>query len=357
MESASFSEEPFEITEAANATVTNLLPARSKKLYEAAYHSFKDWCLQKSVKTFSENVMLVYFSEKAKNYKCSTVWAQYSMVRSCMLIYDNIDISKFRKLVSFLKRNSDGYAPKKSKILNREEVKTFLSEADDDAHLMRKVVLIFGISVACRTDELVNLTTHNVNDMGSSFIITLPFTKNKTSRTFVITGNIDGTDFLHLIRKYAALRPETIQHQRFFIFYKNGKCTTQPVGKNTLGKVPSTIASFLKLPNPQLYTGHCLRRSSTTLLADAGADITTIKRHGGWKSTTVAESYIENCIANKINIANRINQGDSCSSNICNVIPETSSSDSNMLINKVPPINFSKCENITFSLNINNVPF
>lgn len=354
MEVAGCSEEPYEITNAANAAVVNLLPAKSKKLYEAAYKGFKDWCIEKDVATVTDNVMLVYFSEKAKKYKCSTVWAQYSMVRSCMLIYDNVDISKFPKLISFLKRNSDGYSPKKSKIFNREEVEKFLLEADDDTHLMRKVALIFGISGACRTDELVNITLDNVEDVGSSFIITLPHTKNKTSRTFVIASNEGGkVDFLQIIRKYTSLRPGT-NHGRFFVFYKNGKCTSQPVGKNTLGKVPNMIANYLKLPNPELYTGHCMRRSSTTLLADAGADITTIKRHGGWKSTTVAESYIENSVANKTKIANQIIQG-STTSNVN--ITSGASSDSNLLINKIPAVNFTKCENITFNLNINNVPF
>lgn len=134
-------EESEEITEAANAVVVNLLPEKSRKLYEAAYKSFKNWCVEKNVENFTENVMLVYFNEKAKTFKCSTVWAQYSMVKSCMVIYDNIDISKYGKLVSFLKRNSDGYSAKKSKIFTREQVDTYLSEADDDTHLMRKVEL------------------------------------------------------------------------------------------------------------------------------------------------------------------------------------------------------------------------
>ncbi|KAJ8965930.1 hypothetical protein NQ317_008866 [Molorchus minor] len=43
--------------------------------------------------------------------------AQYSMVKSCLIIYDNIDISKFPKLIAFLKRTGDGYQAKKSKIL------------------------------------------------------------------------------------------------------------------------------------------------------------------------------------------------------------------------------------------------
>lgn len=34
--------------------------------------------------------------------------------------------------------------------------------------------------------------------------------------------------------------------------------------------MPQTIAEFLKLPESSSYTGHCLRRTSTTLLADSG---------------------------------------------------------------------------------------
>ncbi|KAJ8974233.1 hypothetical protein NQ317_003921 [Molorchus minor] len=92
----------------------------------------------------------------------------------------------------------------------------------------------------------------------------------------------------------------------FFLYYKAGKCSSQPVGKNTMGKIPSVVASYLKLPDVACYTGHCLRRSSATLLADAGVDITTIKRHAGWKSTTVAEGYVENSIENKTKIANQV---------------------------------------------------
>ena len=53
--------------------------------------------------------------------------------------------------------------------------------------------------------------------------------------------------------------------------------------------MPQKIAQFLKLTNPELYTGHCFRRTSATLLIDAGGDITALKRHGGWKSTAVTE--------------------------------------------------------------------
>ena len=62
------------------------------------------------------------------------------------------------------------------------------------------------------------------------------------------------------------------------------------------------VATFLKLPNPSLYTGHAFRRSSATLLADSGADLSLLKRHGGWKSTSVAERYIEDSLNTKIKL-------------------------------------------------------
>ncbi|KAJ8984181.1 hypothetical protein NQ317_011090 [Molorchus minor] len=152
---------------------------------------------------------------------------------------------------------------------------------------MIKVGLILGIAGACRTDGIVNLTVDDIEDGGSSLIVKIPNTKTKIPRIFVVT---DVGNMLELFRKYLSLR----------------KCSSQPVGKNTMGKIPSVVASYLKLPDVACYTGHCLRRSSATLLADAGEDITTIKRHAGRKSTTVAEGYVENSIENKTKIANQV---------------------------------------------------
>ncbi|KAJ8983056.1 hypothetical protein NQ317_013261 [Molorchus minor] len=112
--------ESEEIVEAANIAISNLLPTKSRSLYDIAYNRFKKWCAEKNVQVYSENVLLAYFSENAKNYMSSTLWAQYSMVKSCLIIYDNIDISKFPKLIAFLKRTGDGYQAKKIKNIDKE---------------------------------------------------------------------------------------------------------------------------------------------------------------------------------------------------------------------------------------------
>nr|XP_015837588.1 PREDICTED: uncharacterized protein LOC107398332 isoform X2 [Tribolium castaneum] len=83
------------------------------------------------------------------------------------------------------------------------------------------------------------------------------------------------------------IRPTKTPHNRFFINYTKEKCTIQPVGIHKIG-------------------GHCFRRSSASLLANAEATMERIKRHGGWRSTTVAEGYIEECENTKIKVANLI---------------------------------------------------
>lgn len=125
---------------------------------------------------------------------------------------------------------------------------------------------IFGISGACRRQELSAILTDDIQDAGNVLIITIRESNNKLPRTFTVVDNKDKTSFLHIYRKYASLRPPQTNHKRFFLFYRNDKCTQQQVGINQFGKIPSLIATFLNVPQPDAYTGHCFRRSSASLL-------------------------------------------------------------------------------------------
>lgn len=132
--------EEFNVDQAAEAIISQeLIPQKSKKLYEQQYESFVRWCNEKHVKEYNENALLVYFNEKSKRYCSSTLWSYYSMLKTTINIKHNIDISKFSKLLAFLKRKNDGHKPKKSKVLTGEDVEKFLVEAPDDKYLMMKV--------------------------------------------------------------------------------------------------------------------------------------------------------------------------------------------------------------------------
>jgi hypothetical protein len=66
---------------------------------------FKEWCNKNNVKTVSENVVLAYSMEKSKTVKSSTLWSTYSMLKLTLNIRDGIDVTKFLKLVPFLKKS------------------------------------------------------------------------------------------------------------------------------------------------------------------------------------------------------------------------------------------------------------
>lgn len=157
-----------------------------------------------------------------------------------------------------------------------------------------QIALIFGISGALRGDELVKIKLQDISTHGKMLKVDIPETKTSTPRSFTIDDQ-----FYDLIQQYQLLRPTNTTSDRFFVNFQNGKCTTQVIGKHKFSSMPKQIATFLGLPNSHLYTGHSFRRTSATLLADAGANITCLKRHGGWKSDKVAEGYINDSLQNK----------------------------------------------------------
>jgi hypothetical protein len=92
--------------------VSNLIPEKSKRQYDKCYNDFKERCNKNNVKTVSENVVLAYLMEKSKTVKSSTLWSTYSMLKLTLNIRDGIGVTKFLKLVPFLKK-SVGYQVKK----------------------------------------------------------------------------------------------------------------------------------------------------------------------------------------------------------------------------------------------------
>ncbi|KAJ3661869.1 hypothetical protein Zmor_006247 [Zophobas morio] len=88
-------EVPLAIEEAAAEAMADLLPKKSKIRYNRVYQGFEDWCKAKKVNGINEDVHLAFFAEKTKhNYKSSTLWSTYFMLKSTILIMKNIDMSK-----------------------------------------------------------------------------------------------------------------------------------------------------------------------------------------------------------------------------------------------------------------------
>lgn len=168
-----------------------------------------------------------------------------------------------------------------------------------------KVVMILGILGVCRREKICQLTLDSIKDLDTSLMVKITDTKTKIPQSFTIVEKA----YLDFYRKYMALLK----------IHGNWKSPRNPVGINTIEKIPAAVAKYLKLPNWALYTIHCFGRSSVSLLADAGANLTTIKRHGEWKSSTVAEGYIEHSLKTKNSTARKLLGENNNSRYDCNV--------------------------------------
>ncbi|KAJ8909673.1 hypothetical protein NQ315_012723, partial [Exocentrus adspersus] len=160
--------------------------------------------------------------------------------------------------------------PAKSKRVYEKEMVEFdnwrMKRGLGEGAITEEVLLAYFFNVALILD---------VQDKGSYLYVLIPDMKTNISRSFTVMEEAFSVNAVEMCRKYISLRPKA-------------------------------AASFLGLPDPESFTGHGMRRSSATLLANAGADITTVKRYGGWKSTTVAENYIEESLSSKMAIAEKI---------------------------------------------------
>ncbi|KAK4884193.1 hypothetical protein RN001_000464 [Aquatica leii] len=298
-DSDSFEGTPPELKKIAESINSELLPQKSKARYEVQYSIFKKWREEKQAKVSSENVLLAYFTELVDKNKKS-LWCIYSMLKSCIILYENIYISKYAKLISYLKRKTANHIPKKSKVLEEHDVATFIEQAPDEEFLLMKVILVIGVSGACRREELYKMTLEDIKYKDDILLITIPITKTSTSRTFVISKST----WVELVKKYIEIRKKIEKiKERLFLKYYSGKCVNVPIGINAIGMIPSKIASYLKLENPTEFTGHCFRRSSATLLVNRGGDLLSLKQFGGWKSSTVAEGYVAESLKRKIDVA------------------------------------------------------
>lgn len=130
---------PEEIIEKANAATLNLLPEKSKEAYLKEYRKFMEWREKNGVHSFTERVMLAFFEESTKKFKISTLWSSYSKLKATLRVNHDVDINKYNKLTAYLKRQTVGYKPKKSRTFSRNEINEFLLNAPDEKYLMFKV--------------------------------------------------------------------------------------------------------------------------------------------------------------------------------------------------------------------------
>jgi hypothetical protein len=130
---------PDKIRQEAEIACSKLIPSKSKEIYEKEYENFCAWKMENEVSGVNEDIMLAYFHNMGKKCASSSVWTKYSMLKAMFKTYNNIDISKYGKLVAYLKNQSRVYKPKKARVLEKDHIEKFLETAPNSEYLMAKV--------------------------------------------------------------------------------------------------------------------------------------------------------------------------------------------------------------------------
>ena len=98
-----------------------------------------------------------------------------------------------------------------------------------------------------------------------------------------------------LFQKYNKQLLESILPSDTYLrkYVKQFNCRKTVIGPRAVSKFVNICCEILHR-DPVEYTGHAFRHSAATNLADAGVSFVNLKRHGQWKSDSVAEGYIAN---------------------------------------------------------------
>lgn len=289
---------------AAEAREKSLLPSKSSMQYKVAYDKFLEWFrglsgVNENTK-ITETFLMTYFETKISAASC---WSIYSRLKSTLQLYDKISLDKMENLQKLLKRKAESHTPVQAPTFSSEQIQEFLKDAPDDGrNFIKKMALLFGLSGGLRLDELTNLTRDDVTkEGGESGFLKVNIVDSKTGpRHFYIHPNAnDHLNAVKMYEKYLAMVPETIKSRRIWLRMENGKIQDRPLGKNNLADITKEIARFLKLPKPESYTSHSIRRTGATILAETNFTTEAIRQYGGWKNASTAQLYIENTANNK----------------------------------------------------------
>lgn len=178
---------------------------------------------------------------------------------------------------------------------------------NEPQHYVIKLYVLFCYFGALRTCEAVGLRFTDVSESKEGLLVSIVRTKTDKAglgQTILIPND---SNSLRCARDIFNLYSSSISNKgRIWLKWSpsSQKFLNQPIGKNLLSKYANSVAIQLGKPNPENYTGHCFRVSAATALADAGASNLNLKRHGGWKSDSVAESYLRDSKKMKMEIAN-----------------------------------------------------
>lgn len=196
----------------------------SKSTYNNRYTDFITWRSAQSLSKTTEPTLMKYFEKLSLKYTPSTLKSVHSMLKTMLMAKEKINVENYTGLNRFLKSKAEGFksTPKCEGVLEVSHIRDFLNMAPNSKYLGSKIILIVGITGACRATEIKNIKINDVKEYGQIFHVNLPGYGGKPGRSFIINEEL-----YPFVKQYIDLRPENISD--FFLKYQNGRISKQVI--------------------------------------------------------------------------------------------------------------------------------
>ena len=290
-----------------------LADIKSAPVYDKWWKRYEEYASGRGVPVDDVATFMNWLCKMKQNdeFAPTTIITAGSCVNSRMKLEYNKNFMDHMLVKDIIKKMQKESAPKQAAIFSAEQIDYFVLNAPETLdNKIKKIIALIAIQGALRISELTNLDYNDITllDNGSMSIRIKSSKTDQAARghNFIVTPNCKPElCCVTRIKEYLELFDEK-EGRLFRSATKSGKLSKQPIGINTIGKLPGYIATFLKLPNIAEYTGHSFRRTSATILSEKGIGIVELKQHGRWRSSSVAERYVVNTNAKKMKTSNMI---------------------------------------------------
>lgn len=290
----------------AEKRLLDLQSESTKRGYQRAIKAYEDY---RNGRPHAESLVLAFINDQSNTKAPTTLWTMYSLVKKYLLLECNFDLGAAAAISDFLKTLNRHHKKKKASAFDRDQLFDFFRNAPSTGRdLVVKLVAITGYYGGLRSCELVALCWEDINFAQEGILVRI--SRSKTDQAGVGATKLlpklseEALCPVFYFTKYKDHFSELTG--RLFRQFQAGKFIKSPLGKNMISSVPREIAHFLKLDNPNLYTGHALRVTSATTLADQGANIIELKRHGRWASSSIAEEYVRESKHARVETASKL---------------------------------------------------
>ena len=237
-----------------------------------------------------------FFVGFGKEYAPSTLYVMYSCINHYFISNFGYKLNKMLRLQRYLKHNTSTYVCKKSKVFTSEQIDQILKHSSE-SHDPKEILTGVGISLMyyglLRVCDSLKIQKKDVSHQSNGRVV-IKFEHARKRRNAGFTYHVPSL-YSDLFKKYENQLPKYMTEEDLYlrVWIKKDQERSKIVKKWTTERFVVRACSILGIDSTG-YTSHCFRRSAATNLADAGVSFINLKRHGQWKSDSVAEQYIAN---------------------------------------------------------------